>query len=165
MYLQFYSTLCSDYKLESIVNCFYPDLLHQWEWLFFLDGDEHQQWPCCCLEPQRSSQGTLRTIKVLSIDILVHLEPATADYLPCDSEFACSASQHPKSTIKKATFLCVRLRLNRTNRKDNRIRLRTTSRTIGEDGSKPKPNPNANPKPNTNPKPNHNTKPNPKKRN
>ena len=49
--------------------------------------------------------------------------------------------------------------LSRTNEKDNRIRLRTSSRTIGEDGSKPNPNPNANPKP----KPN--TKPNPKKRN
>ena len=45
-----------------------------------------------------------------------------------------------------------------TNGKDNRVRLTTSSRTIGEDGSKPNPNPNANPKPN------HNTKPNPKKR-
>ena len=38
--------------------------------------------------------------------------------------------------------------LNRTNGKDNRVRLRTSSRTIGEDGLEPKPNPNANPKPN-----------------
>ena len=83
------------------------------------------------------------------------------------------------------------LSLNRTNGKDNRVRLRTTrSRTIGEDclkpklntNTKPKPKPNTNtkpnpksntntkpnPKPNTNtkpnPKPNTNTKPNPKKR-
>ena len=48
--------------------------------------------------------------------------------------------------------------LNRTNRKDNHIRLRTSSQTIGEDGSKP----NLNPNPNANPKPN--TKPNPKKK-
>ena len=41
--------------------------------------------------------------------------------------------------------------LNRTNGKDNRVRLRTNSRTIGEDGSKPNPNPNPNP--NANPKP------------
>ena len=41
------------------------------------------------------------------------------------------------------------------------MRLRTSSRTIGEDGSKPNPNPN----PSANPKPNPNTKPNPKKRN
>ena len=45
------------------------------------------------------------------------------------------------------------------NGKDNRVRLTTSSRTIGEDGSKPNPNPNAN----ANPKPNPNTKPNPKK--
>ena len=31
--------------------------------------------------------------------------------------------------------------LNRTNGKDSRVRLRTSSRTIGEDGSKPNLNP------------------------
>ena len=31
--------------------------------------------------------------------------------------------------------------LNHTNGKDNHVRLRTSSRTIGEDGSKPNPNP------------------------
>ena len=58
-----------------------------------------------------------------------------------------------------------RLCLNHTNGKDNRVRLRTSSRTSGEDSSKPNPNPNANPKPNPNANPNPNTKPNPKKRN
>ena len=56
----------------------------------------------------------------------------------------------------------LRLCLNRTNGKDNRVRLRTSSRTIGEDGSKPNLNPNPNP--NANPKPKPNTKPNPKKK-
>ena len=41
--------------------------------------------------------------------------------------------------------------LNHTNGKDNGVRLRPSSGTIGEDGLKPKPNPNANPKPNTKP--------------
>ena len=58
-----------------------------------------------------------------------------------------STAQHPG--------LC----LNRTNRKGNRVRLRTSSRTIGEDDSKPNPNPN----PNANPNPN--TKSNLEKRN
>ena len=49
--------------------------------------------------------------------------------------------------------------LDRTKGKDNRVRLRMSSRTIGEDGSKPNPNPN----PNANPNPNPSTKPNPKK--
>ena len=53
--------------------------------------------------------------------------------------------------------------LNRTDGKDNHVRLRTSSRMIGEDGSKPNLNPNPNP--NANPKPKPNTKPNPKKRN
>ena len=61
-------------------------------------------------------------------------------------------SQVPTVHSQSGHGLC----LNRTNGKDNRVRLRTSSRTIGEDGSKPNPNPN--------PKPNHNTKPNPKKR-
>ena len=44
--------------------------------------------------------------------------------------------------------------LNCTNEKDNHsVRLRTSSQTIGEEGSKP----------NLNPNPNTNTKPNPKK--
>ena len=47
------------------------------------------------------------------------------------------------------------------NGKDSRVRLRTSSRTIGEDGSKPNLNPNPNT--NANPKPKPNTKPNLKK--
>ena len=45
--------------------------------------------------------------------------------------------------------------LNDTNGKYNRIRLRTSSRTMGEDGLKPKANhnPNPNTEPNTKPKP------------
>ena len=61
-----------------------------------------------------------------------------------------------------STMSLQRLYLNRTNGKDNHIRLRTISRMIGEDSSKPNLNPNSNP---INPKPNPNTKPNPKKRN
>ena len=51
--------------------------------------------------------------------------------------------------------LQIEAHVHSSNGKDNRVRLRTSSRTIGEDGSKP--NPNRNPKPNT--------KPDPKKRN
>ena len=50
--------------------------------------------------------------------------------------------------------------VNCTNRKDSCVRLRMSSRGIGEGGLKPKPNHNPNPNPNPNPK----TKPNPKKR-
>ena len=39
--------------------------------------------------------------------------------------------------------------LSHTNGKDNHVRLRTSSWTIGEDGSKPNPNPNPNTKPNS----------------
>ena len=69
--------------------------------------------------------------------------------------FSCFVHLISTYYVRKGSWLC----LNCTNGKDNRVRLRTSSRTIGKDGLKPKPNqnPNANPKP----KPN----PNPKKRN
>ena len=41
-----------------------------------------------------------------------------------------------------------RLCVNRTNGKDSRVRLTTSSQTIGEDSLKPKPNHNPNPNPN-----------------
>ena len=55
--------------------------------------------------------------------------------------------------------------LNHTNGKDSHVRLRMSSRRIGEDGLKPKPNHNPNPNPNPNPNLKPNTEPNPKKRN
>ena len=63
--------------------------------------------------------------------------------------------------ITQSGYALSMLCLNRTNGKENRVRLRTSSRTIGEDSSKP----NLNPNPNAIPKPKPNTKPNPKKRN
>ena len=44
-----------------------------------------------------------------------------------------------------------RLQTPKLSRKDNRVRLRTSSRKIGEDGSKPNLNPNPKPKPNAKP--------------
>ena len=55
--------------------------------------------------------------------------------------------------------------LTRTNEKDSRVRLRTSSRTIGEDGLKTNPNTNTNTNTNTNPNTNPNPNPKPKKRN
>ena len=82
-------------------------------------------------------------------------------HILCDQIHARLKCQNRKPLFYKG--LC----LNRTNGKDNCVRLRTSSRTIGEDGSNPNPNPNPNAKPNTKPnpnaKPNPNTKPNPKK--
>ena len=61
------------------------------------------------------------------------------------------------------TILWSRLCLNRTNRKDRRVRLRTSSRTIDEDALKPKSD--HDPKPKAKPNTETNTKPNPRKRN
>ena len=60
--------------------------------------------------------------------------------------------------ITQSGYALSMLCLNRTNGKENRVRLRTSSQTIGEDSSKPNLNPNPNP--NVKPKP----KPNPKKK-